>query len=325
MIGRREFITLLGGAATWPLAARGQQPVMPVIGWLSIRSSPDEQLRNLVAAFRVGLSERGYIEGKNVSIEYRFASGRDDRFPTLATELVERRVDVIVVGNTPSALAAKAATSTIPILFAVGGDPVATGLVTSLNRPGGNLTGYSIITLDLAAKRLELLRELLPSARLVAFLANPSNPYTEPETNEVRDAAHSLGLRLHVLTASSEIDFVPAFATMIGQRVDALLMSADTFLWARTDQLLALAARHGLPAIYAYRESVAAGGLMSYGASLAVEWRQLGVYAGRILRGEKPADLPVQQPTKFELVINLKTAKALGSPCRRLCSPLPTK
>jgi putative ABC transport system substrate-binding protein len=285
---------------------------MPVVGWLSIRSSPDEQLRNLVAAFLVGLSERGYIEGKNVSIEYRFASGRDDRFPTLAAELVERRVDVIVVGNTPSAMAAKAATSTIPILFAVGGDPVATGLVASLNRPGGNLTGYSIITLDLAAKRLELLRELLPSARLVAFLANPSNPYTEPETNEVRDAAHSLGLRLHVLTASSEIDFVPAFATMIRQRVDALLMSADTFLWARTDQLLALAARHGLPAIYAYRESVAAGGLMSYGASLAVEWRQLGVYAGRILRGEKPADLPVQQPTKFELMINLKTARALG-------------
>jgi putative ABC transport system substrate-binding protein len=262
-----------------------------------------------LAAFRVGLSERGYIEGKNVSIEYRFASGRDDR---LAAELVERRVDVIVVGNTPSALAAKAATSTIPVLFAVGGDPVATGLVTSLNRPGGNLTGYSIITLDLAAKRLELLRELLPSARLVAFLANPSNPYTEPETNEVRDAAHSLGLRLHVVTASSEIDFVPAFATMIRQRVDALLMSADTFLWARIDQLLALAARRGLPAIYAYRESVAAGGLMSYGASLAVEWRQLGVYAGRILRGEKPADLPVQQPTKYELVINLKTAKALG-------------
>jgi len=310
MMRRRAVITLLGGAAAWPLAARAQQAAMPVIGWLSIRSSIPE---HLMAAFRDGLSERGYIEGKNVSIEFRFAEGRNDRFPALAAELVARRVNVIVTGGgTPPALAAMAATSTIPVVFSVGLDPVAAGLVASFNRPGGNLTGYTVITSDLAAKRLELLREVVPRAAVVGFLANPSNPYTEGETNEARDAARSLGIQLHTVTAVTDSDFAPAFATLVGQRVDALLMSADTFFFSRDEQIVALAARHRLPTIYAYRESVAAGGLISYGANIADQWRMLGVYTGRILKGEKPADLPVIQPIKFELALNLKTAKSLG-------------
>jgi ABC-type uncharacterized transport system substrate-binding protein len=304
-IERRKFLATLGGAAaSWPLAASAQQQAMPVIGWLSARSSPDE---DEMTAFRSGLSERGYIEGKNVSIEFR--SGRNDRLAELATELVARRVNVLIAASgTPSALAAKAATTTIPIIFGIGGDPVTAGLVASWNRPGGNLTGYSLITVDLAPKRLELLREVVPSAAVIALLVNPSNPNAQPQTNEVRDAARARGMQLHIVTASSERDF----ATLIREPADALLVSGDPFLLSRTDQLVALAAHHHIPAIYAYREFAAAGGLMSYGASLAAQWRELGVYTGRILKGEKPADLPVQAPTKYELVINLKTAKALG-------------
>jgi putative tryptophan/tyrosine transport system substrate-binding protein len=305
-VRRRDFVILLGGGAVaaWPLAARAQQAAMPVIGWLSARSSPNE---NEMAAFRSGLSERGYIEGKNVSIE--FTSGRNDRLAELATELVARRVNVLVAaGGTPSALAAKAATTTIPIIFGIGGDPVTAGLVASWNRPGGNLTGYSLITVDLAPKRLELLREVVPSAAVIALLINPSNPNAQPQTKEVRDAARARGMQLHIVTASTERDF----ATLIRERADALLVSGDPFLLSRADQIVALAAHHHIPAIYAYRELAAAGGLMSYGASLAAQWRHLGVYTGRILKGEKPADLPVQAPTKYELVINLKTARALG-------------
>jgi putative tryptophan/tyrosine transport system substrate-binding protein len=307
---RREFITLLGSAAAaWPFAARAQQPPVPVVGWLTIRSSP---LAHTIAAFRDGLRERGYVEGSNVSTEFRYAAGRYDRVPVLAAELVARRVNVIVATGSDLALAAKAATSTIPIVFSVGSDPVAIGLVASFNRPGGNLTGYTIISRDLVAKRLELLREVIPSAAAVGLLVNPSNPYSEVEMKEVQDAARSLGVQLHIVTASSESDFGPAFTALARQRVVGLLMSGDPFLLARDEQLVALAARHRLPAIYAYRESVAAGGLMSYGASLAVQWRSLGVYVGRILKGERPADLPVIQPGKFELVLNLKTAKTLG-------------
>jgi putative tryptophan/tyrosine transport system substrate-binding protein len=280
-----------------------------VIGLLSIRSTA---LEHTIAAFRDGLSERGYIEGRNFSIEYRYAAGRYDRVPALAAELVARQVNVIVAIGTDLVLAAKAATLTIPIIFSVGGDPVATGLVASFNRPGGNLTGYTIISRDLAAKRLELLREVFPSAAMFALLVNPSNPYTETETNELRDAVRSLGVQLHIVTASSESDFASAFVSVVRRRADALLMSADPFLLAQDEQLVALAALHRLPAIYAYRESVVAGGLMSYGASLMDQWRTLGVCTSRILKGERPADLPVIQPGKFELVLNLKTAKALG-------------
>jgi putative ABC transport system substrate-binding protein len=312
-IGRRGFIATLGGAAGWPLAARAQQSAMPVIGWLSVSSSRDEDGLDRLVPFRSGLSERGFTEGKNFTIEYRFADGRNDRLPSMARELAARRVDAIVAaGGTPAALAAKAATTTIPIVFSIGNDPVKAGLVASLNRPGGNLTGYTIITLDVAAKRLELLREVVPSVGVIGYLVNPTNPYTGPETNEMQHAARTLGVELHIVMASSENDITDAFATLVRDRADALVVSADVFLKNRTDWLSTLAARHRLPTIYAYRDSVVAGGLMSYGASITDTYRQLGVYVGRILKGETPADLPVLQPVKLELVINLKTAKALG-------------
>jgi putative ABC transport system substrate-binding protein len=306
---RREFIGLLGGAAAWPLAARAQQPAMPVIGYLGNMSPPD---KNLMGAFLSGLSDRGYVEGKNVAIEYRATEGRYDRLPMLAAELVARRVDVIVATGPPIALAAKAATTTIPIVFGVGVDPVKMGLVASFNRPGGNVTGHTSITLDLAAKRLQLLREVVPNAAVIALLVNPTNPFVGLETSDVQDAARSLGVELHVVTASSESDLAPAFATLIRERGDALVMSADPFLFSRTTQLAGLAARHRVPAMSAYRDYVAAGGLMSYGANIVAHLREVGVYTGRILAGEKPGDLPVQQATKVDLVINLKTAKALG-------------
>jgi putative ABC transport system substrate-binding protein len=308
---RREFITLLGGAAVaWPLAARAQQPAMPVVGFLD-NGSPGSGAS--VGGLLRGLNEAGYVDGRNVAVEYRWAENQSDRLPALAADLVRRKVAVIVTpGSTLAAFAAKGATTTIPIVFGVGFDPVELGLVGSLNRPAGNLTGVSRLTHEAVTKRLALLHEMVSAATSIAVLSNPANRANEAETRELQVAARVLGLRLLVLNASSLDEIETAFATLVQQRVGGLLVNSDVLFTNRPEQLATLAARHVVPAIYAYREYVAVGGLMSYGASFADSFRQVGVYAGRILKGEKPGDLPVQQPTKFELTINLKTAKALG-------------
>ena len=310
-MSRRRFIVLLGGAALgWPLAGRAQQKAMPVIGYLS-STSPGANAPN-VAAFHQGLSETGYVEGKNLAIEYRWAEGRYDRLPALAADLVGRRVDVMIsTGGTPGALAAKSATSTIPIVF-VAGDPVGEGLVASLARPGGNLTGVSIMATELMAKRLELLSELVPQARVIALLVNPNNLQTERIIRDVQEAARAKGLQLPILKAATEGEIETAFASLVQLQARALVVSIDAFFNSRREQLAALASRHAVPEIYAAREFAVAGGLLSYGLSLTAINRQVGVYAGKILKGAKPAELPVQQPTRFELVLNLKTAKALG-------------
>jgi putative tryptophan/tyrosine transport system substrate-binding protein len=307
---RREFITLLGGAAAWPLGARAQQSNMPVIGMLNPGSL--EALRQSVAAFNAGLKESGYIEGQSVAVEYRFAEGRFDRLPALASELVRRQVAVLVVGTTPGALAAKQATATIPTVFVTGSDPVQDGLVASLNRPGGNLTGVYMFASGLEAKRLGLLHEMVPKAMTIAVLINPNFADAENQVRDVQAAADRLGVQLVVVRANAQSDFDAAFATLVQQRAGALQVCASPFFYAERRQLVVLAAHHALPAIYEWRDFAVAGGLMSYGTSLADAYGQAGVYVGRILKGAKPADLPVVQSTRFELVINLSAAKALG-------------
>jgi putative tryptophan/tyrosine transport system substrate-binding protein len=316
---RREFITLLGGAAAaWPLTARAQQPAMPVVGFLSAEW-PD-LFADRLRAFHGGLSETGYVEGRNLAIEYRWAEGRNDRLPALAAELVRRQVSAIVTaGSTPAALAARAATTTIPIVFYLGADPVEVGLVTSLSRPGGNLTGVVTLNVEVAAKRLELLHELVPTATIIAALVNPTAPVlAETMTRDLQAAARTLGLQLHVLHASGERDFDTVFTSLVQLRAGGLVIGADALFNSRSEQLAALTVRHAVPAIYQFREFVSAGGLMSYGTTVVDTYRPLGVYTGRILKGEKPAELAVQQATRLELIINMKSARALG-----LTVPLP--
>jgi putative tryptophan/tyrosine transport system substrate-binding protein len=305
---RRDVMFLLGGAV---FAPRAQQEAMPEIGYL--HSGSPGRFEPLVAAIRQGLSETGYVEGQNVAIEYRWAEGHYDRLSGLAADLVGHKVDLIVaIGGTPSALAAKGATATIPIVFNGVGDPVGVGLVASLARPGGNVTGFSSLGVELMPKRLELLAELVPQARVIALLLNPSGRETERIIADVQEAARAKALQLHILKASSESEIDVAFASLVEPKARALIVGPDAFFVGRLDELVALASRHAVPAIYAEREFAAFGGLISYGPNLTAAYRQAGVYAARILNGAKPADLPVQQPTKFELVVNLKTAKALG-------------
>ena len=308
---RREFITLVGGAAAWSLTARAQQQPMPVIGFLNV-ASPGA-LRQQIAAFREGLKESGYVEGQNVAVEYRWAEGQYERLPELAADLVRQQVSVIFVGGgAPAELAVKAATTTIPIVFSTGGDPVRSGLVASLNQPSGNITGVYHFATGLEAKRLGLLHEMLPKATPIAVLINPNYADAENQLRDVQEAAARLGVQLVVVRANAESDFNAAFSTAVQQRSGALLVCASPFFNNRREQLVVLAARHALPTIYEWRDFAAAGGLMSYGTSLADAYRQVGVYAGQILKGAKPVDLPVVQSTRFELVINLSTAKALG-------------
>jgi ABC-type uncharacterized transport system substrate-binding protein len=308
---RREFITGLGGAVVaWPLAAWAQQPTMPMIGFLDGRSA--DHSAHLMAAFRRGLNETGYVEGRNVAIEYRWAHGQYDQLPTLAADLVRRQATVIATSGNASALAAKTATATIPIVFTTGADPVQAGLVASLNRPGGNVTGVTSLGVELGPKRLELLHELVPAATLIAVLANPANRSAGVQVGDLQAAARTLGRELYILHASSEREIDTAFATLIQLRAGGLVIAPESFLNSRSEQLAALTVRHAVPAIYTYREFAAAGGLMSYGGSITDSYRQVGVCIGRILKGEKPADLPVQQSTKAELIINMKAAKALG-------------
>ena len=309
---RREFITLLGGAAAaWPLAARAQQPTIPVIGYLSSTSSGP--YAPFVAAFQQGLKETGFVVGQNVTIEYSWAEGQFDRLPQLAADLVRRQVAIIAVGGGGvTALAAKDATSTIPIVFAFGSDPVKLGLVASLNRPGGNITGVSYLAVVLGLKRLELLREMLPKAAAIGFLMNPGSPNTAFDLPDMEAAARTLGQQLIIANASSDVEIGTAFETLMQQRADALVIQADPFLFSRRTDLAALALRDKIPTIYFERDFAAAGGLLSYGTDFVDANREAGIYAGRILKGAKPADLPVLQPTRFQLVINLKTAKALG-------------
>src|SRR5437879_4399202 len=309
---RRDFIILLAGAmGGWPSALRAQQKAMPVIGYLS-STSLGPSSAPFMGAFRQGLREAGYVEGQNLAIEYRWAEGHYDRLPALAADLVGRKVDLIMASSPPSALAAKSATSTIPIVFRSGADPVAEWLVASLARPGGNLTGVSFVADELTAKRLELLSELVPRARVIALLMNPNNATAERVIRDVQEAARTKGLQLHVLKARSESEIDSAFASLVQLHVDALVVGADPFLSRRREQLVILASRRAVPSIYAWREFAASGGLISYGPSLISAFRLVGAYAGKILKGANPADLPVQQSTTFELVINLKTAKALG-------------
>src|SRR6516165_534237 len=304
---RREFIAGLGGAAAWPVAARAQRPALPLVGWLA----PDE-VREALTALEQGLAEAGFVEGRNFAFEYRSADYQSDRLPALAADLVRRRVAVIIAVGTDSALAAKAATTTIPIVFGTGQDPVALGLVASLNRPGGNATGIAILSSELGPKRLQLLRELIPNAALFGVLVDPAVPDIQSFVADLQAAARTLGLQLIIENARTDSDLEPAFATLSQQHVGAVLVSPSGFYVGRREQLAALAARHALPAVYARNEIALAGGLMSYGTSLGYALHQVGIYTGRILKGEKPADLPVQQVTKLDLVINLKTAKALG-------------
>ena len=309
---RRDFISLFGSAvATWPFAARAQQPVMPVVGFLNA-ASPGP-LRQQIAAFREGLKDSDYVEGQNVAVEYRWAEGQYDRLPALVADLVRQQVSVIVSGGgAPAVLAAKAATTTIPIVFSLGTDPVGLGVVVSLNRPGGNITGVYQFTSGLEAKRLGLLHEMVPKATTIAVLVNPNYTDAESQLRDAQEAATRLGMQLVVVRANAESDFAAAFSTLVRQQAQALLVCSSPFFNARRQQLVVLAARHSMPAIYEWREITEAGGLMSYGTGLADAYRQVGVYAGQILRGAKPANLPVVQSTKFELVINLSTAKALG-------------
>jgi putative tryptophan/tyrosine transport system substrate-binding protein len=311
-IGRRRFLATLGGSAVaWPLAGRAQQPAMPVVGFLN--STSLEGWAPFVAAFRQGLKETGYVEGQNVTIEYRWAEGQYDRLPSLAAGLVQQKVTVIAATSTPAALAAKAATSTVPIVFTTGGDPIKMGLVASLRRPGGNVTGSTQLSVEVGPKRLELARELFPGATTVALLVNPANPLTATVSKDLQTVADTLGVRLHVLQVSTEADFEAAFASAAQLRAAALVIEgSDPWFASHAARLGALALQHSVPAIYQFREFAAAGGLMSYGGSITDTYRLAGVYAGRILKGEKPADLPVQQATKVELYINMKTARALG-------------
>jgi len=324
-IRRRELVFALGGAAAaWPLAARAQQPALPVIGFLNSSSSSGVYARMLVA-FRQGLNEAGYIEGRNVTIEYRWAEGQSDRLPELAGDLVGRKVTVIAATTTQAALAAKAATATIPVVFEMAGDPVQLGIIAALNRPSGNVTGVTNLNIEVTPKRLELLHEVIPTATTFALLINPSNPtLAEPTTRDIRASARTLGVQLHVVSATTDNEIDDAFASLTNLRAGGLVIGGDQFFSSRIERLASLAVRYAVPAIYLWREFAVAGGLMSYGSQTMDAYRLTGIYVGRVLNGEKPADLPVQQATKVELYINLKTAKTLGITTRCRCPVAPT-